>query len=94
MGQKATFEQGVNQYRGNAREQYCDATGLSRAFVEKTKKPVFLAGGLTPENVGEAIARVKPFGVDVCSGVRTNGHLDPKKLEAFMGAIRTADRHR
>lgn len=67
---------------------------LSRAFVEKTKKPVFLAGGLTPENVGEAIARVKPFGVDVCSGVRTNGHLDPKKLEAFMSAIRTADRHR
>lgn len=67
---------------------------LSRAFVEKSKKPVFLAGGLTPENVGEAIARVKPFGVDVCTGVRTNGHLDPKKLEAFMGAIRTADRHR
>ena len=67
---------------------------LSRAFVEKSKKPVFLAGGLTPENVGDAIARVKPFGVDVCTGVRTNGHLDPKKLEAFMGAIRTADRHR
>lgn len=67
---------------------------LSRAFVEKAKKPVFLAGGLTPENVGDAIARVKPFGVDVCSGVRTNGHLDPKKLDAFMSAVRTADRHR
>lgn len=67
---------------------------LSRQFVEKSKKPVFLAGGLTPENVQDAIARVKPFGVDVCTGVRTNGHLDPKKLEAFMSAVRTADRHR
>ncbi len=67
---------------------------LSRAFVEKSSKPVFLAGGLTPDNVGDAIARVKPFGVDLCSGVRTNGHLDPKKLDAFMGAVRTADRHR
>jgi len=67
---------------------------LSRAFVEKSRKPVFLAGGLTPENVGEAISRVKPYGVDVCTGVRTNGHLDPKKLEAFMSAVRMADRHR
>ncbi|MAI89322.1 phosphoribosylanthranilate isomerase [Ponticaulis sp.] len=67
---------------------------LSRRFVESTKKPVFLAGGLIPENVGEAIARVKPYGVDVCSGVRSNGHLDPKKLDAFMTAIRHADRRR
>ena len=67
---------------------------LSRKFVEKAHKPVFLAGGLTPDNVGDAIARVKPFGVDVCTGVRTNGHLDPKKLEAFMQSVRTADRHR
>lgn len=67
---------------------------LSRKFVEKTRKPVFLAGGLTPENVQEAILTVRPFGVDVCSGVRTNGHLDPKKLNDFMAAVRTADRHR
>ena len=67
---------------------------LSRKFVEKTRKPVFLAGGLTPENVQEAILTVRPFGVDVCTGVRSNGHLDPKKLEEFMGAVRTADRHR
>lgn len=67
---------------------------LSRQFVEKSKKPVFLAGGLTPDNVQEAILKVRPFGVDVCSGVRTNGHLDPKKLNDFMAAIRTADRHR
>lgn len=67
---------------------------LSRRFVEKSKKPVYLAGGLTPENVQEAILTVRPFGVDVCSGVRTNGHLDPRKLADFMSAIRTADRHR
>lgn len=53
--------------------------------------PVYLAGGLNAENVGEAIATVKPFGVDVCSGVRTNGMLDEEKLSAFIGAVRAAD---
>jgi phosphoribosylanthranilate isomerase len=52
--------------------------------------PVFLAGGLTPENVGEAIARVRPFGVDVCSGVRTDGRLDEIRLAAFTAAVRGA----
>ena len=46
-----------------------------------------LAGGLTPKNVAEAIAAVEPFGVDVCSGVRTNGRLDPVKLRAFFAAV-------
>lgn len=67
---------------------------LSRKFVEKSSRPVFLAGGLTAENVQEAILTVRPFGVDVCTGVRTNGHLDPKKLDDFMSAVKTADRHR
>lgn len=67
---------------------------LSRKFVEKTSKPVFLAGGLTPDNVQEAILTVRPFGVDVCTGVRTNGHLDGRKLDAFISAVKTADRHR
>lgn len=67
---------------------------LSREFVRKSKKPVFLAGGLTPENVGDAILKVRPFGVNVCSGVRSSHHLDQKKLVAFMNAVRTADRHR
>jgi phosphoribosylanthranilate isomerase len=53
---------------------------------------VFLAGGLTPANVGEAIATVRPFGVDLCSGVRTDGRLDQAKLEAFMAAVRAAER--
>jgi phosphoribosylanthranilate isomerase len=52
--------------------------------------PVFLAGGLNPGNVGKAINQVAPFGVDVCSGLRTNGKLDETKLAAFMQATFTA----
>lgn len=63
---------------------------VSRTFVRATRRPVFLAGGLTPANVGEAIAKVAPFGVDLCTGVRTDGHLDPEKLAAFMAAVRAA----
>jgi phosphoribosylanthranilate isomerase len=57
---------------------------LSRRIVEEARVPVFLAGGLTPENVREAIDTVRPFAVDLCSGVRTDGALDPRKLERFM----------
>lgn len=64
---------------------------ISAAFVRASPLPVFLAGGLTPGNVGEAIAQVRPFGVDLCSGIRTNGLLDAGKLHAFMAAVRRAD---
>ncbi|WP_439572492.1 phosphoribosylanthranilate isomerase [Phreatobacter sp.] len=64
---------------------------VSRAFVAASPLPVFLAGGLTPANVGEAIATVRPFGVDLCSGVRTDGQLDAAKLSAFMAAVRAAE---
>ena len=47
---------------------------------------MFLAGGLRPENVREAIEEVGPFAVDVCSGVRSAGRLDPSKLLAFFTA--------
>lgn len=60
---------------------------ISRKIREQVRIPVFLAGGLTAENVKEAIATVEPFGVDVCSGVRSNGFLDEKKLEKFFNAI-------
>lgn len=59
---------------------------LSRRIVETSGKPVFLAGGLNAGNVLEAIEKVGPFGLDICSGVRTDGRLDRAKLEAFISA--------
>ncbi|MGI9505079.1 MAG: phosphoribosylanthranilate isomerase [Geminicoccaceae bacterium] len=64
---------------------------ISRAIVEACPRPVFLAGGLTPENVGEAIRNVRPFGIDLCTGVRTDGRLNADMLSAFMRAVREAD---
>jgi phosphoribosylanthranilate isomerase len=60
---------------------------LSRRIREEAGRPIFLAGGLSGENVAEAIAAVHPFGLDVCSGVRTEGRLDQGKLEAFLSAV-------
>lgn len=57
---------------------------LSRQIRESAKCPVFLAGGLKPENVRAAIEQVGPFAVDICSGLRINGDLDREKLRAFM----------
>lgn len=61
---------------------------LSRKIVETCGKPVFLAGGLNAANVREAVDTVQPFGLDLCSGVRTDGRLDPSKLAAFFAAVR------
>jgi phosphoribosylanthranilate isomerase len=63
---------------------------LSRAIRERIGVPLFLAGGLTPENVGQAMKEVGPFGIDVCSGVRTDGRLDATKLKRFFSAVRNA----
>jgi phosphoribosylanthranilate isomerase len=60
---------------------------LSRQIREAIGVPMFLAGGLNPSNVAAAIREVQPFGVDVCSGLRTNGVLDAQKLSAFIRAI-------
>lgn len=60
---------------------------LSRQIVAQSSKPVFLAGGLKAENVKAAMDAVEPWGLDLCSGVRTNGHLDPVKLEAFFKEV-------
>ena len=59
---------------------------LSRKIVEQAKIPVFLAGGLKAENVQQAIDEVQPFGLDLCSSVRTDKKLDASKLEAFFKA--------
>jgi phosphoribosylanthranilate isomerase len=61
---------------------------LSRKIREAIGVPLFLAGGLNPGNVAAAIREVQPFGIDVCSGLRTEGALDPHKLSDFIRAIR------
>jgi phosphoribosylanthranilate isomerase len=61
---------------------------VSRKIRDAVKVPIYLAGGLNPGNVAQAIAQVQPFGVDVCSGLRTDAHLDTTKLEQFMRAVR------
>jgi phosphoribosylanthranilate isomerase len=63
---------------------------LSRKIRESIGIPIFLAGGITPENVAQAIHEVAPFGLDLCSGVRTSGKLDAEKLKRFFGAVRNA----
>jgi phosphoribosylanthranilate isomerase len=65
---------------------------LSRRIVEAAPCPVFLAGGLRADNVGTAIATVRPFGVDVCTGVRRpdDYSLDPERLAAFVAAVGVA----
>lgn len=60
---------------------------ISRRICESVRVPVFLAGGLNPANAAEAFRQVKPFGLDICSGVRTDGKLDQQKLLAFFSAI-------
>ncbi|MFO1049303.1 MAG: phosphoribosylanthranilate isomerase [Geminicoccaceae bacterium] len=63
---------------------------ISRAIAEASPIPVFLAGGLTPANVGDAVAAVRPFAVDLCTGLRTGGQLDEAKLATFMAAVAAA----
>ena len=60
---------------------------VSRSIIAASPVPVFLAGGLRAENVAEAVETVRPFGLDVCSGVRTDGKLDAAKLKRFFAHI-------
>jgi phosphoribosylanthranilate isomerase len=64
---------------------------LSREIVAAAPCPVFLAGGLRADNVAAALAAVRPFGVDVCTGVRRPDYaLDPARLDAFVAAVDAA----
>lgn len=54
----------------------------------RIKRPFFLAGGLNPENVSEAIRTLSPYGVDVSSGIEINGKKDRHKMEAFTASVR------
>jgi len=60
---------------------------ISKVIKEEIKIPLFLAGGLNSDNVEEAIETVRPFGLDICSGVRTNGRLDEDKLKEFFNKV-------
>lgn len=60
---------------------------ISRRIRDVIDKPLYLAGGLNPENARAAIDAVQPYGIDVCSGLRTDGKLDIVKVQAFFSAI-------
>jgi len=64
---------------------------ISAQIVREVDVPVFLAGGLSPGNVVEAIEGVNPAGVDICSGIRIDGLLDEDKLVAYVNAIYACD---
>lgn len=65
---------------------------LSGRIRESIAVPLFLAGGLRSDNVADGVVAVRPFGVDVCSGVRSEGRLDETKLAGFVAAVRASER--
>ena len=81
----------------NSRVKQLGGTGrthnwsISRKICDEVPVPVFLAGGLKPNNVNQAIHQVYPYGVDVCSGVRTDGRMDEKKLSDFFKAVKDTE---
>ena len=60
---------------------------ISRSIVESVEIPVFLAGGLNSQNILDAVKIVQPYGIDICSGVRTNENLDEEKLKLFFQQV-------
>ncbi len=69
-----------------------DGTAFDWTLLRGFPRPYLLAGGLTPENVADAVRTLRPWGVDVSSGIETKGRKDPKKMEAFVTAVRNVDR--
>jgi phosphoribosylanthranilate isomerase len=64
---------------------------FARDVVTRSMVPVILAGGLTPENVGEAIREIHPYAVDVATGIERSPRIkDPEKIRAFIAAVREA----
>ena len=74
----------VKELGGTGRTHNWD---LSKKIRENISIPTYLAGGINKDNVKQAIEYVKPYGVDLCSSVRTNGQLDEKKLAEFFSAL-------
>lgn len=63
-------------------------TSFEWSLIQNIERPWLLAGGLYPENVAEAIRQLKPYGVDVSSGIETDGKKDPQKMERFVNEVR------
>ena len=74
----------VKELGGTGRTHNWD---LSKKICQQIDIPVFLAGGITPQNIKQDYEHVKPFGIDLCSSVRTNGKLDKDKLTLLFKAI-------
>ena len=74
----------VKELGGTGRTHNWD---LSREIKNAVSIPLFLAGGINKDNVKQAIETVEPFGIDLCSSVRTDGKLDPQKLKDFFNVI-------
>lgn len=60
-------------------------------LIQSVKRPYFLAGGLDPDNIGQAVAKLRPFAVDVSSGIETGGVKDSAKMASFVAAVRKED---
>ena len=65
-----------------------DGKTFDWSLLREIRRPYFLAGGLNPENVGRAVRELKPFAVDVSSGIETDGKKDIAKMRAFADAVR------
>ena len=71
-----------------------DGTRFNWDLLQGFDRPYFLAGGLDPENVEDAITKLHPYGVDVSSGIETDGYKDPIKMEKFVSNIKNVDNKR
>ena len=67
-------------------------TAFDWGLLRGMRRPFFLAGGQDPENVGQAVDDIRPFGVDVSSGIETDGAKDPIKMRAFVAAVKARDK--
>lgn len=89
-----TSKSGIPQLGGTGRTHNWD---ISRQIVDQVKIPVLLAGGINEINVRTALQEVKPYGINLCTGLRSAGQLDEEKLKRFMAVItaaRTENRER
>lgn len=79
----------VKELGGTGRVHDWDVSAEIRRAIDPV--PLYLAGGMRPDNVADAIRAVRPFGIDICSGVRRQGRLDDDLLGALVAAMRQAD---